>query len=112
MSSKRVLVTGGAGYIGSHTVLALGESGGEVSVVDDLSTGSADLVPKGVPLHVGNIGDIGFVKSVIAQEKPTAIIHFAASLSVPESVVNPLQYYRNNFANTSTLVEAAVAASV
>jgi UDP-glucose 4-epimerase len=112
MTSTRVLVTGGAGYIGSHTVLALREAGWAVSVIDDLSTGSADLVPAGVHLHVGNVGNSEFVGSVLAREKPSAIVHFAASLSVPESVADPLRYYKNNFSNTSTLVGAALASGV
>src|SRR5262249_55702984 len=99
MTSQRILVTGGAGYIGSHTVLALLESGWDVEVVDDLSTGSEQLVPQGVRLHVGNVGDSDFVGKVLAAVRPAAIIHFAASLSVPESVSAPLRYYSNNFAN-------------
>jgi len=106
--NERILVTGGAGYIGSHTVLALRAAGYRVTIIDDLSTGSEDLVPKDVPLHVGNVGDRAFVGAVLAREAPSAIIHFAASLSVPESVANPLKYYGNNFTNSCNLVEAAL----
>jgi UDP-glucose 4-epimerase len=112
MSADCVLVTGGAGYIGSHTVLALREAGWPVAVIDDLSTGSADLVPKDVTLHVGDVGDARFVGCVLAEVRPIAIIHFAGSLSVPESVENPLRYYGNNFSNTCRLMETALAASV
>jgi UDP-glucose 4-epimerase len=107
-SKGRVLVTGGAGYIGSHTVLALYEAGWDVTVVDDLSTGSEKLVPKGVALHVANIGDRIFMSNLLARIQPKAIIHFAGSLSVPESVANPLKYYTNNVVNTCNLLSVAV----
>jgi UDP-glucose 4-epimerase len=110
--SKYVLVTGGAGYIGSHTVIALREAGWQVAVADDLSTGNAHLLPADVRLFVGNIGDPAFIGTVLADVRPAAIIHFAGSLSVPESLTDPLKYYINNFANSCRLVEAAVATGV
>jgi len=112
MSSKRILVTGGAGYIGSHTVMALSEAGWKVSIADDLSTGSAQLVPKDVPLHVGDVGDKPFIANLLKEFRPEAIIHFAGSLSVPESIAHPLLYYTNNFANSCVLVNAALAAGI
>jgi len=108
----RVLVTGGAGYIGSHTVIALRDAGWEVSVADDLSTGSARLVPGGVPLIIGDVGNREFIRGLLANVRPEAIVHFAGSLSVPESVSNPLKYYTNNFIKSCELVDAAVSAGV
>lgn len=111
-SLGRVVVTGGAGYIGSHTVLALRDAGWDVVIVDDLSTGSLHLVPKGVPLRIGNVGNSAFMATVFAETRPDAVIHFAGSISVPESVENPLKYYNNNFANTCRLVETCLAAGI
>ncbi|MGE4062925.1 MAG: UDP-glucose 4-epimerase GalE [Rhodospirillaceae bacterium] len=108
----RVVVTGGAGYIGSHAVLALRDAGWDVVIVDDLSTGSLQLVPRGVPLRIGNIGNSSFMASVFAETRPDAVIHFAGSISVPESVERPLKYYNNNFANTCRLVETCLAAGI
>lgn len=107
-----VLVTGGAGYIGSHMVLELRDAGAEVVVLDNLSTGFAWAVPDDVPLIVGDVGDSELVGRVLHQFHIDAIIHFAGSIIVPESVENPLLYYRNNTANTRTLMEAAVEAGV
>jgi UDP-glucose 4-epimerase len=107
-----ILVTGGAGYIGSHMVHALVESGVSVTVLDNLSTGFKWALPAGVPLIAGEIGDDALVSSVIAERGITAIIHFAASIVVPDSVVNPLAYYRNNTANSLTLIECAVRGGV
>lgn len=101
-----VMVTGGAGYIGSHAVLALVERGFKPVVVDNLSTGSRRSVPSGVPLHVGDIGDRGFVSGVMADCRPSAIIHFAGSIVVEESVENPTKYFRNNTSNTLALIES------
>lgn len=108
----RVLVTGGAGYIGSHTVIALLDAGWQVDVVDNLSTGSRRLVPKGVPLHVGDVGNQLFVTGLLDKIKPDAVVHFAACISVPESVANPLKYYANNFVNSCRLVEVCVNAGI
>lgn len=111
-SPGRVVVTGGAGYIGSHAVLALRDAGWEVVVVDDLSTGSLQLVPKGVPLRIGNVGNAAFMATVFAETRPDAVIHFAGSISVPESVERPLKYYNNNFAASCRLVETCLAAGI
>jgi UDP-glucose 4-epimerase len=103
-----ILVTGGAGYIGSHMVHALVDSGARVVVLDDLSTGFDWAVASGVPLVVGETGDQPLVAKIIRDYDAEAIIHFAASLVVPDSVRNPLGYYRNNTANSRTLMECAV----
>src|SRR5438552_2059108 len=113
MASRiRVLVTGGAGYIGSHTVLALRGRGCDVAVVDNLTTGSRRLVPDGVALHVGDVGDGALMRHLLAQFKPAAVIHFAGSASVPESVADPMKYYANNFVASLRLIDACVAAQV
>lgn len=103
-----VLVTGGAGYIGSHMVLELRDSGIEVVVLDNLSTGFAWAVPDDVPLIIGDVGDSELVGRVLRQYQIEAIFHFAGSIIVPESVEKPLLYYRNNTANTRDLMETAV----
>src|ERR1041384_4127244 len=110
-SSSTVLVTGGAGYIGSHTVLQLVARGERVVVLDDLSTGFRQAV-QGVPLVVGNVGDRKLVDSLLAEHKVDTIVHFAAHTIVPESVTNPLKYYGNNTCATRSLLEAASAAGV
>lgn len=107
-----VLVTGGAGYIGSHMVHELVDRGEPAIVVDNLSTGFSWAIPKDVPLVQGETGDAELMRSVIARHDVTAIIHFAASVVVPESVNDPLGYYRNNTASSRTLMEAAVKAGV
>ena len=107
-----VLVTGGAGYIGSHTVLALAEAGENVVVIDDLSTGFSQHLPEGVPLFIGDAGDENLVESVIAQYRVESIIHFAGSVVVPDSVRDPLGYYRNNFFTARNLLSAAVRAGI
>ncbi|WP_407155636.1 UDP-glucose 4-epimerase GalE [Bradyrhizobium sp. STM 3557] len=103
-----VLVTGGAGYIGSHMVLALVEAGESVVVIDNLSTGFSSMVPEGVPLFIGDAGDENLVDGVISQHGVESIIHFAGSVVVPESVRDPLLYYRNNTMTTRSLLNAAV----
>jgi UDP-glucose 4-epimerase len=103
-----VLVTGGAGYIGSHTVHALVDAGERVIVLDNLSTGFASALPKPMLPIVGDVGDDSLVASLIQAYHVEAIIHFAASTIVPESVGNPLRYYRNNTDNSRALIEAAV----
>jgi UDP-glucose 4-epimerase len=103
-----VLVTGGAGYIGSHMVLELLDAGERVVVLDDLSTGFAWALPEGVPLIVGNSGDQALVARLIRQYAIEAIFHFAASVVVPDSVRDPLAYYRNNTVNSRALIECAV----
>jgi UDP-glucose 4-epimerase len=107
-----VLVTGGAGYIGSHMVHALIENGESVAVLDNLSTGFKWAIPAGADLVVGETGDGALVSRLIAERGVSAIIHFAASVVVPDSVANPLAYYRNNTANSRTLIECAVRGGV
>jgi UDP-glucose 4-epimerase len=107
-----ILVTGGAGYIGSHMVHALIEGGEEVVVLDNLSTGFRWAVPAAAPLVTGSSGDEALVAEVIAEHGVTAIIHFAASLVVPESVSDPLGYYRNNTMNSRALIECAIKGGV
>lgn len=107
-----VLVTGGAGYIGSHMVYALVEAGESVVVIDNLSTGFSASLPAGVPLVIGHAGDENLVESVIANHKVESIIHFAGSVVVPESTRDPLLYYRNNTMTTRSLLNAAVKCGV
>jgi UDP-glucose 4-epimerase len=103
-----VLVTGGAGYIGSHAVLALPEAGEKPVVLDDLSTGFRWATPEGVPFVVGDDGDEALVKETIARHEIDAIIHFAAKIVVPDSVADPLGYYLNNTAKARALIATAV----
>jgi UDP-glucose 4-epimerase len=112
MTKPPVLVTGGAGYIGSHAVLALRDSGWPVVVIDDLSNGSREVVPADVPFFEGSIDDRGLVDGIIAEQQIGAILHFAGSIVVPESVVKPLDYYANNTLASHALISAAVAAGV
>ena len=107
-----VLVTGGCGYIGSHAVLALRDAGWPVVVIDNLTTGFRWAIPDDVPLEEGDVGDSARVAEVLAKHGIGAIMHFAGSIIVPESVENPLKYYRNNTANSRTLIECAVEAGV
>ncbi len=107
-----VLVTGGAGYIGSHAVLALVDAGWPVAVIDDLSTGFRAAVPEGVPFYEGDIADGELVARIIDEQRIGAIMHFAGSVVVPESVANPLAYYDNNTAKSRALIAAAVALRV
>jgi len=103
-----VLVTGGAGYIGSHMVHELADAGERVVVLDNLSTGFAWALPKNVPLIVGETGDQPLVTRLIREHGIESIIHFAASIVVPDSVRDPLGYYRNNTVNSRALIECAV----
>jgi len=107
-----VLVTGGAGYIGGHMVLALLDAGHRPIVFDNLSTGFRWSVPEGVPLVVGDIGDFELVLRTLHTYQVDAIAHFAAKLVVPESVADPLGYYLNNTVKSRSLMAAAVAAGV
>jgi UDP-glucose 4-epimerase len=107
-----VLVTGGAGYIGSHMVHELVDAGESVVVLDNLSTGHAWAVAEGVPLVIGETGDQALAAKIIRKYGVDAIIHFAASIVVPDSVRDPLGYYRNNTANSRALMECAVDAGV
>ncbi|HEX4407630.1 MAG TPA: UDP-glucose 4-epimerase GalE [Xanthobacteraceae bacterium] len=107
-----ILVTGGAGYIGSHMVLALADAGERVVVLDNLSTGHRWAIPEGVPLIVGETGDQALVSQIIRQHHVDAIIHFAASIVVPDSMREPLAYYRNNTVNSRALIECALTSGV
>ena len=107
-----VLVTGGAGYIGSHMVWELLDAGEEVVVVDRLSTGFDWAVPAEARLVVGDIAETGLIRSIIRRHHIDAIIHFAGSVVVPESIADPLGYYDNNTCKTRALLEAAVAGKV
>lgn len=107
-----VLVTGGAGYIGSHAVLALLDAGWPVVVIDNLSTGFDWAVPDSATLVKGDVGDQALVERVLSEHKVGAIMHFAGSIIVPESVENPLKYYHNNTANSRALIESAVRCGV
>src|SRR5947209_14498852 len=107
-----VLVTGGAGYIGGHMVLALAEAGESVVVIDNLSTGFSTALPQGVPLFIGDAGDENLVEGVVAAQGVESIVHFAGSVVVPDSIRDPLAYYGNNTAATRNLLNAAVKSGV
>ena len=108
----RVMVTGGAGYIGSHAVLALLDAGHEVVVLDNLVTGFDWAVDPRAALVVGNVADDELVRATLRDRNVRAIMHFAGSVVVPESVTDPLKYYRNNTAASRALIESAVACGV
>ena len=112
MTKPTVLVTGGAGYIGSHAVLALKDAGRRVAVIDDLSNGSREVVPDDVPFYQGSIAERVLLDSVIDECGIGAIMHFAGSIVVPESVDHPLKYYANNTLASHNLISAAVDAGV
>src|SRR4051794_28770544 len=112
MSKVPVLVTGGAGYIGSHAVLALRDAGWPLAVIDDLSNGTREVVPGDVPFFEGSISNRALVDRILAEQQIAAIMHFAGSIVVPESVEKPLEYYRNNTVATHALLSAAVAGGV
>lgn len=105
---SKILVTGGAGYIGSHTTLALTEAGYEVVVYDNLSTGRADAVLPPARLVIGDLAETGKLDALMRAERFSAVLHFAGSIVVPESVENPLKYYLNNTGNTTELIRLAV----
>jgi UDP-glucose 4-epimerase len=107
-----VLVTGGAGYIGSHAVLALLDAGWPVVVIDNLSTGFEWAVPEGARLVKGDVADQPLVAQIIAEHRIGAIMHFAGSIIVPESVSDPLKYYENNTVKSRSLIESAVKGGV
>jgi UDP-glucose 4-epimerase len=107
-----VLVTGGAGYIGSHAVLALLDAGWRVVVIDNLVTGFEWAVPQGALFARGDIADQPLVAQLIEEHGIGAIIHFAGSIVVPESVENPLKYYENNTVKSRSLIESAVKGGV
>ncbi len=107
-----VLVTGGAGYIGSHMVLALLDAGEKVVVLDDLSTGFRWAVDPAASFIQGDVSDEGLVKAIVAEHGIEAVIHFAARIVVPDSVADPLGYYLANTVKTRALLAALVAAGV
>lgn len=109
-----ILVTGGAGYIGSHAVLALKNAGYEVIVLDNLSNGHREIVEEvlQVKLIVGDMSDRALLDNIFTSHNITAVMHFAAYIAVGESVTDPAKYYQNNVAGTLTLLEAMVAASI
>jgi len=102
-----ILVTGGGGYIGSHMVYELADAGERVVVLDNLSTGFDWAVAKDVPLIIGDTSDQNLVAQIIREHKVDSIIHFAAWLVVPDSVMDPLGYYKNNTVNSRALIETA-----
>ncbi|RVT43302.1 UDP-glucose 4-epimerase GalE [Sphingobium algorifonticola] len=107
-----VLVTGGAGYIGSHAVLALRDAGWPVAVIDTLVTGFRFAVPDDVPFTQGDIADQPLVEALLRSHHVGAIMHFAGSVVVPESVADPLKYYHNNTVKSRALIESAVRCGV
>ena len=111
-SKLSVLVTGGAGYIGSHAVLALQDAGWPVAVIDNLTTGFRFAVPDSVPLYEGDIEDEALLARIFEEQDTGAIMHFAGSVVVPESVSDPLKYYHNNTVKSRALIAAAVRAGV
>ncbi len=106
MKNKKILLTGGAGYIGSHVVRQLGAAGEDVVTLDNLSTGFEAAVTAG-ELIVGNTGDAALLDRIFSEHDIDTIMHFAAHTIVPESVADPLKYYGNNTASSRTLLEAA-----
>ena len=109
---SRVVVTGGAGYIGSHAVRALVDAGHAVAVLDDLSAGHAESVPAGVRLVRAAIHDVDAVRQLLIDHGADAVMHFAAWLAVAESVQKPLDYYQNNVVGTFGVLEAMRQAGV
>ncbi|WP_108811581.1 UDP-glucose 4-epimerase GalE [Sphingorhabdus sp. Alg231-15] len=107
-----ILVTGGAGYIGSHAVLALKDAGWPVAVIDNLVTGFRWAVPDDVPFYEGDVADSSLIARIVNEQNVGAIMHFAGSVVVPESVENPLKYYDNNSAKSRSLIESAIANDV
>lgn len=104
----KILVLGGAGYIGSHTTLELIKAGNDVIVADNLSTGYLPAVSKVAKFFKGDLHDFDFLDDLLAKEKPEAVIHFAAFSLVGESVTDPLKYYDNNLCGTKVLLDAMV----
>lgn len=107
-----VLVTGGAGYIGSHMVWALLDAGEDVVVLDRLSTGFRWAVPDAARFYQGDVGDLAMLERIFSENHIDAILHFAGSIVVPQSVANPLEYYDNNTAKTGLLADAAIKAGI
>lgn len=107
-----VLVTGGAGYIGSHMVFALTDAGEDVVVLDDLSTGVRSAVPSKARLIIGDVADAALVLRIVTEHQIDEVIHFAAKVVVPDSVADPLGYYLANTVKTRTLLSAVLGAGV
>lgn len=107
-----ILITGGAGYIGSHAAWACLDAGREVVVLDDLSTGRRELVPEAAAFVEGRTADRDLVHAVVREHRVGAVLHFAAKTVVPESVADPLAYYRTNLAGSTALIETLVACEV
>jgi len=103
-----VLVTGGCGYIGSHTMLALRDRSEDVIVLDNLSTGFETVIPEGVTLVRGDVGDGLLLDRIMSETRLDAVVHFAGSIVVPESVADPLGYYLNNTVNSRELIAACI----
>ena len=112
LTRNPVLVTGGAGYIGSHAVLALRDAGWPVAVIDNLVTGFRFAVPDDVPFYEGDIADDALLARIIAEQGIGAIMHFAGSVVVPDSVADPLAYYENNTVRSRALIASAVRGGV
>jgi UDP-glucose 4-epimerase len=109
---RKILVTGGAGYIGSHMVLSLLDTGEAPVVLDNLSTGFRKSVPDGIPFYRGDCADRLLVESILKEHGIDTIIHFAASIVVPESVAEPLRYYENNTVKSRSLIATAIRCGV
>jgi UDP-glucose 4-epimerase len=107
-----ILITGGAGFIGGHTVLAFLDRGEIPIVLDDLSTGNRAAVPTGVPFFAGDVGDTELILRLVKRHRVDAILHFAAKIVVPDSVADPLNYYLSNTVKTHALLQAAVRGNV
>lgn len=107
-----VLVTGGAGYIGSHLIHHLIENQFKLVVVDNLSRGTKDLLPASIPLVVGDVGDTTLIRQVIKRYKINSVVHLAGSIVVPDSVTFPLEYYQNNVENSRRLIKTCIESKV
>lgn len=110
--SLKILITGAAGYIGSVLVEALAKDDNELLLLDDLSEGNAQSIPANIPFFNGNYGDASLLSSILEAHTVDAVIHLAASSSVPDSVINPLEYYDNNIKNTLILLDQMAKFSV
>src|SRR3989339_463685 len=110
--STKILVTGGAGYIGSHMVRLLLEKGFKPVILDNLSTGHKEFIPKGVPFVKGDLRKPSDIRNFFRQYQIDAVIHFAAAIVVPESVADPAKYYENNVSATVNLLKAMDIAGV
>jgi len=108
MASNTVLITGGAGYIGSHTTYACRAAGRPVVVLDNLSKGRRDLIPSDAVFYQGDVGDPKLVRQILEEHGVSEVIHFAGDIVVPESVALPLTYYQNNTCKTRSLLQVCV----